>query len=102
MIGRYYAGYKVVDNRTRFDCLTLSMTRTNTSLDFWDGNRYYDWNPIGGRFHSVDWTGYLHLTESGIYGRSRRSRGGELASIGVTTYCVGIKIGKAEGWFLWK
>jgi hypothetical protein len=68
LTGRYYAGQQVVDNRIRFDGLTLSTTRTNTSFDFWSGSQYYDWNPIGGGSYSVHWTGYLHITNSGYYG----------------------------------
>ncbi len=68
LIGRYYTGYSVVSNRIVFDGLPLVSTQTNTSFDFWDGSRYYDWNPIGGGSYSVHWTGFLRITEPGWHG----------------------------------
>ena len=68
LIGKYYTGYSVVSNRIVLDGLTLINTQTNTAFDYWDGSQYYDWNPIGGGFYSVQWTGFLHTTETGLYG----------------------------------
>lgn len=68
LVGRYNSGYSVVSNRIVFDGLTLVGAQTNTVFDFWNGSQYYDWNPFGGGFYSVQWTGFLHITNAGLYG----------------------------------
>jgi hypothetical protein len=68
LTGGYYSGYSVVNNRIVFEALPLVSTQTNTQFDLWNGTQFYDWNPIGNISYSVRWTGYLHVTESGLHG----------------------------------
>lgn len=98
LIGRYYSGYSVVSNRIAFDGLTLVSTRTNTVFDFWNGGRYEDWNPIGNGFYSVRWTGFLHITNAGLYGF------GTISDDGSEVWINGARVvdNHKEQWFDWQ
>ncbi len=98
LIGRYYSGFNVITNRIVFDGLTLVSTRTNTVFDFWNGSQYYDWNPIGGGFYSVHWTGFLHVTNAGLYGF------GTISDDGSEIWINGERVvdNHEEQWFDWQ
>lgn len=98
LIGRYYSGFSVVSNRIVFDGLTLVSTRTDTVFDFWNGSQYYDWNPIGSGFYSVRWTGFLHITNAGLYGF------GTISDDGSEIYINGVRVvdNHEEQWYDWQ
>lgn len=66
--GDYYAGWIMQSNQITFEGLTLQMSRVDTNFNIWNGDRYSQWNPVGNIQFSIHWTGYLHLTNSGVYG----------------------------------
>lgn len=71
LTGYYYQGY-FIDSTGAINCdsLTLSFSRTDTIIDFWDGSRYFNWQPVSGwgDYYSVDWKGYIYIQETGEYG----------------------------------
>ena len=72
LTGYYYENYSINDSTDAisFDNLTLSFTRVDTTIDFWNGNKYYAMQPVSGwpNRYSINWVGYIYISEAGEYG----------------------------------
>jgi len=70
LIGDYYRGWSVVGGVITTDALTLAFSRTDGNIDYWDGNRFFRWEPVASYRddYTVEWTGYIKITTPGNYG----------------------------------
>jgi hypothetical protein len=69
--GYYYQGYfKDSSGVIICDSLTLDHSQVDTMIDFWNGNRYYSYNPVPGwtNNYSVEWKGFIFIETTGQYG----------------------------------
>ncbi len=71
LTGRYFSGTSFdPDGIILVEGLTEQFTRVDASIDYWDGTRYYRWQPIPGYGdnYTVQWTGYIEISVPGEYG----------------------------------
>jgi hypothetical protein len=71
LTGNYYEAYFVdTTNTITFNNLNPAFSQTDTIIDFWNGDRYYRWEPVTGwgDYYSIEWKGYIYIVESGQYG----------------------------------
>lgn len=71
LLGRYLKGVNIDPNGIlQTDGLVESFSRVDANIDFWDGSRYYRWQPIAGNGdnYTVEWTGYIRIDTAGEYG----------------------------------
>jgi hypothetical protein len=71
LTGNYYENYKTDSIGTIiFEGLTESFSRIDTMINFWDGSRYFQWQPVSGwgNHYSVNWSGFIYIEEPGEYG----------------------------------
>jgi hypothetical protein len=71
LLGRYFAGVNVdADGIIQTADLAERFQRVDPTIDFWDGSRYYMWQPISGQgdYYTVEWTGYIRIDLAGEYG----------------------------------
>jgi hypothetical protein len=69
LTGHYYQGYAIdTTGYISFYNKTEVLTRIDTVIDFWNGNQYYGWDPVGGGIYGVEWNGYIYIGKSGQYG----------------------------------
>jgi hypothetical protein len=71
LTGYYYQDY-FIDSTGVINCdsLTLAFSRIDTVIDYWNGSKYFRWQPISGwgDYYSVEWKGFIYIQESGEYG----------------------------------
>lgn len=98
LVGQYYTGFNLVNDRIVFDGLTLVKTEISTFFDFWGGSQWDDWNPIGSGPYSVHWTGYLQITNAGDYGF------GTISDDGSEIWIDGVRVvdNHEEQWYDWQ
>jgi hypothetical protein len=70
LTGHYYQEKDTTGGIIHFDSLTEAFSRTDTIVDFWNGDRYYRFEPVAGWWddYSVEWNGYIYIEETGEYG----------------------------------
>ncbi len=71
LLGKYYAGVNIdVNGILQTQGLTERFRRVDANIDFWDGSRYFRWQPISGQpdNYTVEWTGYIRIDVPGEYG----------------------------------
>ena len=71
LTGDYYQDYMIdTSGAITFTNLTMSFSRTDTIIDYWDRSAIYSWQPVPGwpNYYSVNWEGYIYIKETGVYG----------------------------------
>ncbi|NQT78407.1 MAG: hypothetical protein HQ565_11880 [Bacteroidetes bacterium] len=71
LIGSYYKGHSInASGNIDISGLEKAFERTDSHIDFWDGNSNYAMNPIEGsnNDYTVVWNGYIYIEKPGQYG----------------------------------
>jgi len=71
LLGRYFVGTNIDPNGIlQITGLTESFSRVDANIEYWNGDRYYRWQPISGHgdYYTVEWTGYIRIDLPGEYG----------------------------------
>jgi PA14 domain len=79
LTGYYYQGY-LIDGSGNIDFtgLTEAFSRVDPNIDYWNGDRYFRWEPVTGwaENYSVKWEGYIYISQPGNYGLGTMSDDG--------------------------
>lgn len=71
LTGRYYQGWSIDSlGYISFEGLNEAFSRIDSTIDFWNGSRFYRWQPLAGwnDNFSVGWSGFIFIEQGGEYG----------------------------------